>query len=251
MISIVTITYNNYDDLVKTVRSVAPIKDQVQHIIVNGGKCEKTAEFLKDFDGVSLSEPDRGISDAFNKGVKLASGDGIVFLNSGDILIQPNYIEWADNQLKSVDFTYADAMFEDQIGGVIRLRPHGQALGRGMPFPHQTVIARKEVFAAVGPFDLNLKTAMCFDFACKMEKAGMTGAYFPQPVVHNDGSGISASKENVTIAESKRALEQNGLWNTTNRIYFFKRVTLYKIRSLLQALGLRGVLKFLKRTIRR
>src|SRR6476469_4711224 len=129
MISVVTITYNNFSELQKTVESLAPVRDRIEHIVVNGGQCGQTKEYLGQYECKSISEPDRGISDAFNKGVRMATGSGVVFLNSGDVLIHPEYLEWAESQLASKDFTFSDILFDDAGGGIIRLKPHGQPLG--------------------------------------------------------------------------------------------------------------------------
>ena len=90
MISIITVTYNNFDDLYRTLCSLEKIEG-IEKVVVNGGYCAKTKDYLSDFDGVAISEPDKGISDAFNKGVSKASGENVMFLNSGDVLLSPDY----------------------------------------------------------------------------------------------------------------------------------------------------------------
>ena len=80
MISIITVTYNNFDDLHRTLNSLEKI-DGIEKVVVNGGDCAKTKEYLSDFDGIAISEPDKGISDAFNKGVSHANGENVMFLN--------------------------------------------------------------------------------------------------------------------------------------------------------------------------
>ena len=92
LLSIVTITFNNYIELLKTVHSVNDIKN-CEHIIINGGRCQKTLNFLKNYCGKSFSEPDQGISDAFNKGIKNSKGNAVMMLNSGDVLLDRSYPE--------------------------------------------------------------------------------------------------------------------------------------------------------------
>ena len=99
LLSIVTITFNNYEELLNTVASVSDLEN-CEHIIINGGKCQKTLAFLKSYCGVSVSEPDQGISDAFNKGIKLCQGGAVMLLNSGDILLDQTYPEKALHILK-------------------------------------------------------------------------------------------------------------------------------------------------------
>ena len=65
MISVITVTYNNYEDLHRTLASLEKVEG-IENVVVNGGDCEKTKEYLRDFNGITISEPDNGISDAFN-----------------------------------------------------------------------------------------------------------------------------------------------------------------------------------------
>jgi glycosyltransferase involved in cell wall biosynthesis len=245
MLSVVTITFNNFEELAKTVDSVQGLP--IEHIIVNGGKCEKTAQFLANFKGISLSEPDRGISDAFNKGIRLATGKAIIFLNSGDLLIDRDYFAWADRTLDEVDFVYSDVHFEDEIAGRLRIRPSGKPLGRGMPFPHQTMIVRRELFTELGSFDLEYKRAMCFEFACRLIRSGKSSRYYPEPTVLQDGTGISVTQEAHTLRESRRAMSANGLYGLENQLYFAQRKVLFYARRGLIRLGLLSVLATLKR----
>ena len=92
MITIITVTYNNYDDLCKTIGSLEQL-DGIEKVVINGGNCNKTKKLLTDFEGISISEPDKGISDAFNKGVLASKGENVMFLNSGDVLLSSNYLK--------------------------------------------------------------------------------------------------------------------------------------------------------------
>jgi len=251
MISVVTITYNNFSELQRTVESLAPIKDRIEHIIVNGGQCEQTKEYLRQCGCKSISEPDRGISDAFNKGVRMATGSGVVFLNSGDVLIHPEYLEWAESHLTSKDFTFSDILFDDAVGGVIRLKPHGQSLGRGMPYPHPSLVVKRQVFDLIGGFLENFRIAMDYEFVCRMKNAKLEGIYYGQPVVLMDGTGVSAKNESRSFMECKNALVENNLWTFSNRFFFYKRRFLYSLRWALFATGLGSLLGSLKRFVRR
>ena len=123
MISIITVTYNNFNDLHRTLDSLEEING-IEKVVVNGGRCAKTKEYLSDFDGIAISEPDKGISDAFNKGVSRASGDNVMFLNSGDVLLSHDYLQEAEKIIKfnpEISFVHSDLVFEDRISGDIRL----------------------------------------------------------------------------------------------------------------------------------
>ena len=157
LLSIVTITFNNFEDLLHTVESVQDL-EHCEQIIINGGNCLKTLAYLKNFSGISVSEPDQGISDAFNKGIKFSTGDAIIMLNSGDILLDRTYPSRACqilDQDSEIDFVHSDLIFEDRLIGPYVMRPLRTKnilypnIGRGMPYRHQSMVVRKEVFDRV------------------------------------------------------------------------------------------------------
>ena len=99
-LSIITINYNNCTCLEKTIESVLSQTSQnFEYIVVDGNSTDRSKEIishyanLKLFDIIWISEPDTGIYNAMNKGIRLSSGDYIQFLNSGDILAAPNVTE--------------------------------------------------------------------------------------------------------------------------------------------------------------
>ena len=180
MISVITVTYNNYDDLHRTLHSLDQVEG-IESVVVNGGDCDKTKKLLSDFDGISISEPDRGISDAFNKGVALASGKNVMFLNSGDVLLSPNYLKEAEKIINfnpQIAFVHSDSLFEDRISGTIYMEPlksmffRETPLGRGMPYNHLTMIIRKSVFDKIGLFKLHYKITMDFEWVCRLHNHG-------------------------------------------------------------------------------
>ena len=95
MISVVTITYNNFDELQETIQSLDGSSFE-ELVVINGGSCSKTKSYLEklSLEGIKtkiVSESDNGIADAFNKGVVRASEELIIFLNSGDLIGNKNY----------------------------------------------------------------------------------------------------------------------------------------------------------------
>jgi len=225
MISVITVTYNNYDDLHRTLHSLKNV-DGIESVVVNGGDCNKTKKLLSNYDGIAISEPDKGISDAFNKGVTHATGENVMFLNSGDVLLSPDYLQEAEKIINfnpEVSFVHSDLLFDDRIGGDIRLTAlqpfffRTPPLGRGMPYHHQSMVVRKNVFDQTGLFNLHYKISMDFDWVCRLHSHGLSGYYWnEEPVVKMDGGGISALKEHLVIWESLRALKDNELLSAKN-----------------------------------
>jgi GT2 family glycosyltransferase len=249
MISIVTITYNNFDQLIKTLNSI-PKLDIVESVVINGGDCKKTKDFLDGYSGKSISEKDEGIADAFNKGIKSSSGNYIMFLNSGDILLSTNYLQKAQSILDSnpnITFVHSDIIFSDQLGSDLYMKPQMKNLGRGMPYHHQTMIVRKKIFDEIGTFKKELKYAMDFDFVVRMEKRNYKGFYLnEEAVVKMDGKGVSVIEESNSIKECYKVLKSENYFNIQNTIGYIIRFGLFSSRKLLELTGGKILLKKLK-----
>jgi len=263
LLSIITITFNNFEELLNTVESLRDL-DDFEHIIINGGSCPQTSEFLKGYSGKTVSEPDFGISDAFNKGIKYSQGEAVLMLNSGDLLIDKTYPKKTINILHEhpeIDFIHADLIFEDSLIGPYIMRPlrtqnnlHPN-IGRGMPYRHQSMVVRKSIYDKVGLFNLEY---ICsdYDWVCRWELISKTSngkAYYLRgdPVVKMDGAGISSVQEGKIIGEAikiiaKRSKECSFLANIISYYTLLIRVFLYCCRTLLKRYGLKILLKKLK-----
>jgi len=250
MISIITITYNDFEGLQRTLASI-PDYDFVESVVINGGSDTESIEFLKSHTGKVINEKDEGIADAFNKGIKNSSGDAIMFINSGDELIDPNYPRNADEILireDKVDFVHSNILLIEHGGIELFMKPAYCSLGRGLPYLHPTMIVRKSVFDQIGVFDKNYNIAMDFDFVARLVKNGCKGIYINEKtVVKMEGTGVSIEKEFDAIKECYKSLKQNSLLNIENIFGIFVRLTLFSMRKIMMIFGLGSVLGKLKR----
>ena len=226
-LTVVTITHNNYEELVRTTNSLKSIPDY-RHIVVNGGECKKTKDFLTGQNIEHISEPDEGISDAFNKGIgKFFESDGkyIMFINSGDRIANVSYLEKAINfleQNEKYSFTYGDIIFQDPSVGNRYIQAQNPInYSRGMPCCHQTIMYRKSVFERVGLFDLSYKIAMDYQHLGRILKAGLVGKYItaPSPILF-DGAGVSSTQRISSVREACRALIDTGMIHENKRGFF-------------------------------
>jgi GT2 family glycosyltransferase len=239
MISVVTITFNNPDELEATLASIAGAQG-IESVVVDGGQNEDSRRMLAAHAGKVISESDRGISDAFNKGVLHSAGEAIAFLNSGDVCIRPDYYSWADRRLREdpgLDFVFSDIFLFDPLRGERLMRPRGAKivnLGKGMPFPHPSMVVRKSVFERVGFFSLDYKIAMDFDFAVRLVRAGMRGCYFPHATVKMDGGGISIRRELQGIQECRMSLSRHRMFSGVTALAYYERLLRYHIRRFLR-----------------
>lgn len=250
MISIITITYNNSEELVRTINSI-PKGIIVESVIVNGGSCERTREFLKSYNGIVINEKDDGISDAFNKGIKNSTGKYVMFLNSGDELISKSYLKKAKDFLDinpGYSFVHSNIVFVDESGEKLFIRPPMKNIGRGMPYLHPSLVVRKNVFDKTGLFRTDLKIAMDYDFIIRMKKEKLRGFYFNEVYsVQMEGTGKSVKEEYAAIKECFRILKDNDVLNVKTLTGFSVRYSLFVIRKLLSAAGFNKLLINMKK----
>jgi glycosyltransferase involved in cell wall biosynthesis len=255
MLSIVTLTFNNFEQLVDTINSFAELKN-TEVIVINAGDCERTKAFLAESKIVTkhVNERDRGIADGFNKGVKLASGEYIAFVSSGDAIINPSYFYNAQTVFEkdpTIDFIHSNMILDDHLMGRIGVRPPMRRLGYGQPYLHPTMIVRSNVFERVGLFNLSFRIGMDFDLICRMHKAKMKGLYIDgDPVVLMDGQGVSNTRDGKALQEIFRALRQNHLLNFSNAVGMSVQFVKFSTKKALLKLGLNQIVRFVKNRLR-
>lgn len=240
-LEIITISFNNFEDLVNTINSCEGAN--VDQLVINGGNCPKTQSFLEEGSVRFVSEPDQGISDAFNKGFKLSTGKYITYLNSGDILIDTNYYLDAlriFNENPEIDYIFADLIMSDQFAGEIRVRA-GSSLP-AMPFPHPTLIVRRKIIEKIGLFDLDLKIAMDLDFAYRLVRSGCKGYHMGKVVVKMDGGGVSSTKYLETYKEVVRVVIKNKDYSVKAFVFLMRRASLLLLKIILLKFGLKKII---------
>ena len=160
-LSIITITYNAEQFLERTIQSILAQTDQnFEYIIIDGKSKDGTlaiAEKYKSRVDKLISEPDKGLYDAMNKGLKAATGDFVWFMNAGDEINDNQAVEHIYNAIsEKTDVLYGDTYFVDNDGNIQGLRseitPHRlpqnlqwQDMKLGMLVCHQAFIARKSI----------------------------------------------------------------------------------------------------------
>ena len=230
-ISVITVVFNNCHTLEDTIHSVASQDyHNLEYIIVDGNSTDGTKDIIlahQDKIDCWISEPDRGIYDAMNKGLALATGDFIVFLNADDFYTHSQVISHVAACLteKKADALYADLVYVDKTKNHIRrfwksgsYRP-GAFLWGWMP-PHPTFFVRKNCYDRHGYFNSSFKQAADYELMLRfIHKIGIVPAYLPEVIVKMRVGGQSnASLKNRLIAfqEDHRAWKTNGL-----QPYFF------------------------------
>lgn len=169
LVSIITITYNAAEVLPATMASVAEqsFRD-FEHLIIDGASTDTTLLVARSNpDTRIISEPDKGLYDAMNKGLKAARGKYVLFLNAGDAFRGPEVLaEYARRAAEGYDIIYADTMIVDAAGHDIGPRHYSapdiltvESFNRGMLICHQAFMVRK----AIAP-DYNLAYRFSADY---------------------------------------------------------------------------------------
>lgn len=215
-VSIVTIVRNGESHIERTIRSVlAQDHPDIEYIVVDGASTDGTmavVERYRDRIARVVSEPDRGISDAWNKGIAMASGEVIGLLNAGDEH-DPHCISAAVEAIRrGADFVYGDTLLVDEAGGVKRHnigRFHLWFYSAGFGFYHPSCFATRALYERVGAFDLKLRYAMDSDWICRAVDAGARIGKHGGLTRMVDG-GISVQRRFAAYGEHLDALAAGG-----------------------------------------
>ncbi|HBC3894936.1 TPA: glycosyltransferase [Vibrio parahaemolyticus] len=174
-VSIITATYNSSETIVDTLKSLEQQSyPDIEYIIIDGASKDNTLEVVRqNCTRVSkiISEPDKGIYDALNKGIQAATGDVIGFLHSDDLFAYPDAVAdiVATLEKNQSQAAYADLAYvsKDDTDKMVRLWTSGdyqrnKMLSGWMP-PHPTFYMKRELYQSLGQFDLGFKIAADYD----------------------------------------------------------------------------------------
>ena len=200
-VSLITVVRNGGTAFLRAAESVfAQTYRPIEYIVVDGGSTDGTVDVIMSLgDRIShwVSESDRGISHAFNKGLSMSSGRYIAFINADDWL-EPDQIQEAVYALESrrADFVFGNLAYHDTDGKllhVIKGDPHYAArLPSLMPaLNHPTMLVERSVFDSIGGFDERYKVAMDYDWVLRAHLAGFCGRYAPGVLGHMTLEGTS------------------------------------------------------------
>lgn len=240
-ITIITVTFNRAHIIKDAIEGVLKQKyENYEYIIVDGASKDNTVEILKEyepkFEGRMrwISEPDKGLYDAINKGIKMATGDVVGIVNSDDYFHRDDTFEiiakaFADGK---TDAIYADdEEVNEETGKGFRYSSKGFRTWQyriGMMPSHPTFYAKKELFEKYGYYKLGYRIAADFELMMRfayVNKVKMK--YVPEAILTFRLGGVSTNLKNKILLnkETVRALRENGLFACRPMIwlkYFFK-----------------------------
>lgn len=239
-LSVITIVYNNVKDIERTMLSVLnQTYKNIEYIVIDGNSNDGTTEIIakyKDRLAKFVSENDKGIYDAMNKGLALATGDYVLFMNSGDEIYAPETVEEVFASAPSGDIYYGETEMYDSDWHSLGQRRHEapehfdwHSFKYGMTVSHQAIYIKRSL---TEPYDLQYKYSSDIDWILKAAKKSSnivnTHLYVAKYLV----GGLSKKKHLESLKERFRILSKyyGFIPNVLNHVYIGFNLALYYIK---------------------
>ncbi|WP_042366495.1 glycosyltransferase family 2 protein [Bacteroides neonati] len=225
-LSIITVTYNAEQVLETTLQSViSQTYHHIEYILIDGASKDRTlaiAEKYRDRIQLLISEPDRGLYDAMNKGIALATGEYVCFLNAGDSFHQDDTLQQMMQSIKGrelPDVLYGETALVDGKGHFLRMRRLSapevltwKSFRQGMLVCHQAFIARRTL---IQPYNLNYRYSADFDWCIRILKKAKTIHNTHLTLIDYLDEGMTTQNRKASLMERFRIMVYHyGLWST-------------------------------------
>lgn len=238
--SIITVTYNAAKVLEDTIQSiVTQTYKNTEYIIVDGGSTDGTLDIIqkyKEHIHTVVSEPDKGLYDAMNKGIKLATGDYICFLNAGDGLHEDDTLQQMVHSITGTelpDVLYGETEIVDSEGHFLHMRRLSapekltwKSFKKGMLVCHQAFFARRD---RVEPYDLQYRFSADFDWCIRMMKKAKVLHNTHLTIIDYLNEGMTTQNQKASLKERFRIMAKHyGMVSTIMYHAWFVLRLLYK-----------------------
>jgi glycosyltransferase involved in cell wall biosynthesis len=253
LVSIITIVFNGEKHLRQTIESVlGQTYPNIEYIIIDGGSKDHSVSIIKKYStrlAYWVSEPDKGISDAFNKGISKANGEIIGLINADD-WYEKDTVQKVMEVIETCDVVYGNlALWKDEKKEVVFTGDH-QYLKKEMTVNHPTVFVKRKCYSQYGLFDLRYKYAMDYDFVLRLFVNGCSFKYIPIVLTNMRWEGLS---DRLWYKACNEVLEIKDKFfpdkKTKNKFHFFKQVMSIRMGKLLQTLQLGRLVRFYRKRI--
>ncbi|MDI3320263.1 glycosyltransferase family 2 protein [Pinibacter soli] len=248
LVTIITVVYNGEDYIEQAITSVLQQSyPNIEYIVVDGLSADNTMPIVnryKDRIQKIISEKDQGISDAFNKGIRHATGEIIGILNADD-WYEKDTVEKVVNEIGKADIAYGDLrLWKNNAFDSIFCGNHN-LLKREMSVNHPTVFIRKHCYEKFGVFNLSYKYAMDYELLLRFMLKGCTYKYIPSVLANMRWAGASDKYWYDAVKELRKIkdiyLSDEKL---RHQLFFVKQTIAIAAAKLFQKLGLNSVVKF-------
>lgn len=243
-LSIITVCLNDCNNLIRTLQSIRDQQcDNIQSILVDGDSSDATKTVIHDYLDVItdwVSEKDQGLYDAMNKGMRMAKGEYILFLNAGDVFNHAQVISYAYTHHSTEDILYGNAIFVHEDGTyksprhkVLPTTLDLRSFKNGMVVCHQALFVKSSVAAT---YDLNYKIAADLDWAIRSIKQARNTKYLGITVCNFQAGGLSSRRRKSALLERWRILSREFGWFETlcSHLSIPLKFVLWKTKSILK-----------------
>ena len=224
--SVITVTYNARPLLEDTIQSViSQTYHHVEYIIVDGGSHDGTQTLIdkyREHIACVVSEPDRGLYDAMNKGIRLATGDYLCFLNAGDSFHEDDTLQQMVHTIHTTelpDVIYGETALVDREGHFVRMRRLSapetltwKSFRQGMLVCHQAFFAKRSL---AEPYDLQYRFSADFDWCIRVMKKARTLHNTRLTLIDYLDEGMTTRNQKASLRERFRIMAHHyGLIST-------------------------------------
>jgi glycosyltransferase involved in cell wall biosynthesis len=228
LVSIITVSYNSEKTIEKTIQSVLEQSyPQIEYIIIDGNSTDGTLDIINRYEekiSYFVSEPDKNMYDAMNKGIKKASGELIAILNSDDMYYKDTVKKavnaWVKVEHKDNCVIYGDMLIlqEDSTCNYV-MKADVNYLKKNMRMNHPTWFVSKDVYKKYGMFDIAYRTAADYDFALRVVRNNVDMTYIPESLTQFKDGGASAINFKAA-RDVKEIRKKNNCGMVMNEIYY-------------------------------
>ena len=242
LVSIITIVYNGERYLEQTIRSVL---DQtyrnIEYYIVDGGSTDQSVEIIRKYEPFLagwISEPDKGISDAFNKGIAATRG-GIIGLINADDWYEKDCVEKVVARLGHHHIVYGDIRYWKNGARLFVQEGNHELLKKEMTVNHPAVFVSRNCYEEQGGFDVQLRCAMDYDLLLRLYVKGYSFVHLPAVLANMRWQGLSDSmwkkgcRETLNIKNNYLPLRR-----AAHHRYYYRHLLAIGFPKLLENIGL-------------
>lgn len=235
--SIITVTYNAGSNLEDTIQSViSQTYHHIEYIIIDGVSTDNTLNIInryKEHIARVISEPDKGLYDAMNKGIKLATGDYLCFLNAGDSFHEDDTLQQMVHSIRNEsslpDILYGETEIVDKEGHFIRMRRlsapeelNWRSFQLGMLVCHQAFFARREL---IEPYNLQYRFSADFDWCIRIMKKAQNIHNTHLTLIDYLNEGLTTQNHKASLCERFHIMTHHYGWSRTilHHLWFILR----------------------------
>ncbi len=251
VISIITIVFNGEKHLEETIKSVLnQTYSNVEYIIIDGGSTDQSVSIIRKYESFLaswISEKDKGISDAFNKGIARATGEIIGIINADD-WYEPNTLDLVASQMRDADVLFGDVqLWKNETKEFIQ-KGNFKWLSKEMTINHPTVFVKKKVYEDFGNFDLLYRCAMDYDLLLRLKIKNCRFKYVPHLIANMRWGGFSDRQWKIgcreTLEIKNKYLPKN---KTRHHLYYFKHLAAIQSSKTMAFLNLGSITRLYRK----